>query len=572
MEVNDVSFTEALRRLDAIRDRFTDRVMGGQVSVWAGSAISQKRFPNLGALLTALLCKLHQAIADPNDPADPAFVALRDIIGLAGVVGMAPPDPSDHIDTWPATLRRAVIDGLWSRYADVLAVPYRPGGTAKSLALDVLEIDALYADPDTIPDAEHRLLALLTQEGVFQHLITTNWDPLIERAHNQAANGTERPALRTVVFEEDLLGLGDRTPRLNKIHGCAERARQEQRARDLLVATARKILEWVDTPERRAVRQDAVTTARDHTVLYLGLSGQDANIRLSHIEARLHVDADQATGAPRVLFAEREVGTGQREILEAAYGDLFDGPAHDAIKDAALVPLYAKPLLGGLLAFVLREKLYRFADANPQPHERDLARRGIDALVDHVAAVADDIADPDRRWRYVSDTVARYVSSFNSVFRSGVLLDGPWQYHPVSAQPDLPVSSTDAGLALLIGILATGDADGLWNLEFTPSAPEQLRIHTPLEQTVPVFVVCAKRMTPDLLSFTPDHDDHLVVHVEGNRASGDADRPDASLRGDLLDRTTNPGRRHELYLDEVIADGDPVNTLRRTFYDLGLVN
>ena len=587
MEVHDVSLTEALRRLDAIRHRFTDRVAEGGISVWAGSAISQTRFPNLGALLTQLLCKLHRAIENPSDPEDAALITLKRIIKKSGAAGAQSLSATDHIDTWAPPLRKAVIDGLWSRYSDVLAISYRPGGASASLALDVLHVDELYSDATIHPDAEHRLLALLVQEGVFRDLITTNWDDLIERAHAQASDGTAPSDLRAVVFKEDLLDLAAHTPRLTKIHGCAERARTEKRARDLLVATAAQIVDWIDDQERRAIREVFTTTARDHGVLYLGLSGQDINIQLSHVQARLDVDSAQAVAAPRVLFAERGIGEDQERVLNASYGAIYDGPGREAIEEAALVPLYAKPLLGGLLVFILREKLYAFADAHPVDAHRTLARDGIDALVQHVTAAADAIPDPARRWRYVSDTVARYVSSFNRLFSKGERLHGRWTYHPLTTQALLDPKPTDYKLALLIGILATGASDERWTLEFTPDEPEQLRIQTAGNDALPIYIVYDNSVSPNLLTFCPPDRDYLVIHIHGNTPALPPRRPRAALsefsdrarrvaasRSATMETVSVPtNQRFDLYLDDWTADPTgPVQALHRQLYDLSVVN
>jgi len=53
---------------------------------------------------------------------------------------------------------------------------------AKS-SLDLLELQKIYSDVSVLPDAEHRLISLLIAEGAVSELITTNWDPLIERAY-----------------------------------------------------------------------------------------------------------------------------------------------------------------------------------------------------------------------------------------------------------------------------------------------------------------------------------------------------------------------------------------------------
>lgn len=586
MEVTDVSFTDALARLDSIRDRFTDRVLDGSVSVWAGSAISQTRFPNLGTLLKHLFCALYREIEDPTNPLDPAVRALTRIFEIADVKSLdVTLRPVDHIDTWRPPLRDAIIGRLWNHYSAVLAVTYRRDVAPRSLALDVLEVDKLYADPGTLPDAEHRLLALLVQEGAFRQLLTTNWDPLIERAHRQAADDPAYPDICVVVLPRDLAGAGDTRPRLTKIHGCAERAQSDADARTYMVATTGEIRDWLTDPDRLAIREAVTTTARDHSVLYLGLSGQDVNILLSHVRARLDVTEAQATGEPRVLFSAARVGPAQEEVLQSSYGPLYDGAAHDQIDAASVVPLYAKPLLGGLLAFVLREKLYAFADAHPNPAYRTLARQGVDALVQHVATAADAIRDADDRWRFVSKTVARYVSSFNRLFATGTPLGDRWVYHPVKAQARPAPGATDRQLALLVGILAAGAAQRRWDLEFTPDAPEQLRIRTDGGDVLPVYIVCDKTMSSNLATFTPKALFYLVLHAQGNSREPVPSRqhlPTASIsnRADWLALAhsptlpTPPNARVDLYLDDWTEANphDPVDALHYDLWSRGLVN
>ncbi len=277
LDLSDVTLTEALDKLETVRDLFTDRALQGKFSLWLGSAISRKRVPDLGCLLRILLRKYYDAATDLHDPSDPARQALDDTIQLTSVSVESvdyscPPDDWDEIEK--------IIKELWNQYSTVLEVEYAPNGQKQDLAWDVLEVHKLYGDSNTLPDAEHRLLAILVEEGIIRELMTTNWDPLIENAYEQTSSGYER-TLKVVVRPDELMDHSAGQPRLIKIHGCAKKALDdESKYRKFIVATDTDIVRWCEEETHRPIREELISTTRKHAVLYLvGLQGYNVGYR-----------------------------------------------------------------------------------------------------------------------------------------------------------------------------------------------------------------------------------------------------------------------------------------------------
>lgn len=562
-QLTDVRFEEALQRLDDVRETFTLRFLRGHVSLWAGSRISDDRYPNLWGALTILLDALHQDAADPTDPTDPARQAIDSIIGRATVKGV---NTAERFSTWPKDKREATLKDLQNKYSAVLGTHYAPGGTVKNLVWDLIKVDEVYDDPNKKPDAEHRFIALLIAEGVLKEVVTTNWDPLIEDAHSQAANGSPSHPVHVLIRPGDFTDTGA-DPKLTKMHGCARAAHQHAADRALLVATDYDIQQWMNDSARKPVRDHVSHVVRCNAVLYVALSGQDFNIQSKHVELGLEVEGAYDPDAPRVLFSAGEVDDTREEVLRAAYGAETYADQYASIREKALVELYAKPLLGGLYVYVLREKLRASAEGVPAAHKA-LAHRGVDALTAQVAKGIDRIDDPARRWRHVSDDLARFVGSFVSVYRDGKKVDDRWDYIPLTRHA--PAESVlDPRLTLLIGILTDGQARDLWTFEFTPSAAEQLRIRTPTGDSIPVYVVCDVWVSPWLptLADAPTDAPYLVIHTSGS--SGPARAP-ATPRASMSLRTAPPVT-HELYLDDWTRDGaDPVESLHEELRTLAL--
>ena len=575
-ELTGPSFVEALDRLAAVADSFTDRFLAGNVSVWAGSKISDARYPDLGRLLTLLLDTLHDLSANVADPADPERWTLDQIIERSGVTGG---DPTVRFSDWDDTLKDAVIDALWGEYSKVLGTRYapagKPPGEVGSLLWDVLHIDEIYDDPDVVPDAEHRLLALLILEGVLTSLVTTNWDPLIEDAYGQATRHLPASSLKTVVRPSDISGTGGQ-PSLTKMHGCARAAKHDPAAQVYVVGTEQQVNAWPTKPEVQPVKDAVTNIARAFEVLYLGLSGQDLNIQQEHIEAGLFADWDYTADGPRVVFAHGNLEGPKGDILEAAYGTATYHAHYDEIRDHALVPLFAKPLLGALYAYVLREKLRAYARALPDHPFAWLAAQGVEALFDHIAALVDDVPASTtssaevRRWRFVSKEGAQFVSSFVRVYRNGGAVLDTWEYHALSAASASAPQASDYRLALAIGILVEGHNQSRWRLSLVPDRPEQLLIHTPLGEEIPVFVTCDEMVSAGPLTYTVPHpsETHLVLVAQGrDNGSRGVPSPTATHLARL-----NAAKRVELYLDAWLDHPDPVAMLHAQLFENALTH
>lgn len=562
-QLADVSFQEALDRLDAVRSAFTDRFLDGGVSVWAGSMISHMRYPDLGALITRLLDTLHELSADITDLKDPERRTLDQILGLSGDPGG---DATVRFSDWSSDLKKKVIKVLRNQYSAVLGTRYVPKGKETgSILWDVLHIDEIYDDPAVDPDAEHRLLALLVLEGVLTRLVTTNWDPLIEDAHQQAAGHLDGPRLNVIVHPADIEGTGGQ-PSLVKMHGCARRAKNDEDARGLVVGTRHQVKEW-PPKEAEPIRDELNSISRAFQVLYLGLSGQDLNIQQQHIRANLFSDWNYSERGPRVTFANGDLNEQRDEILEAVYGtDTYQHTDnYEAIRGHCLVPLFAKPLLGALFAYVIREKLRAFASALPNADLQQLAVRGVEAFFRHAANLVDAVSESAtsprevRRWRFVSEQGAQFVSSFIRVFRKGEAVRGPWEYHALSRDRKPDPQPSDYYLALIIGILVEGHDQGRWRLSLIPDRPEQLILHTPLRIEVPVFVACDKLISAKpLTSIIPEPDkQHIIIVAQGR---DDGNRGSSTPTTPRLTRL-DPPPRVEIFLDALIEQTDPVVAL-----------
>lgn len=557
-QLSKVSFSDALQRLDDVRDVFTERFLRGEVSVWVGSMISNARYPDLGKLLTTLLDNLHDYAVDCTNPEDPARWTIDQIMEITDISGG---DRTIRFSDWSDNLKAEVIDSLWNQYSKVLGMRFAPEGMPTSLMWDVLHIEDIYDDSSVNPDAEHRLLALLILEGVLCSLVTTNWDPLIEDAFEQASEPLNEASLKTIVRPCDISQSGGQ-PSLTKMHGCVRVAKHDESARNFVVGTEQQVRAWPSKPEIGPIKDYVTTISRAFQVLYVGLSGQDINIQQQHIEAGLFAETDYSINGPRIVFAHGNLEDPRASILEAAYGTEVYQAEYAAIREKALVPLFAKPLLGALYAYVIREKLRAFARALPDPNHKSLAARGVEALFTHFATIIDSVSGTGsspaevRRWRFVSDEGARFVSSFVRMYKNGKAVNSRWHYHALPSNASTNPEPSYYRLALLIGILVKGQNQGRWKLSLVIDRPEQLILHSPLGEEIPVFITCDKMVSVGPLTFTiPDPEKpHLVIVAQGQDSSiRKANNPTVSRLSRL-----DPMKRIERYLDIWLEHPDPV--------------
>lgn len=171
-----------------------------------------------------------------------------------------------------------LVDGLVARYAELLDVRVT-GEPEDYLLWDAVDVCATYAVGLT-PDCEHLCIAVLALEGVLPDVATTNWDALIEAAIVEVAGQLDH-ILRVVVLAGDLRADSRRTDLL-KFHGCARLAQQDAaKYRSALVGSQTQITSWPHAAATQVMRDTLRTLATTRPTLMIGLSAQDANIRIS---------------------------------------------------------------------------------------------------------------------------------------------------------------------------------------------------------------------------------------------------------------------------------------------------
>src|SRR5207248_6748109 len=116
---------------------------------------------------------------DPTNPTCPYRTASQQIVSMTTVTEL---DIAAAPTSWPKDKRDDLIAQLINQYAAVLGTILITPGGAVNLPWDFLKLHEVYANPAVSPDAEHRFIALLTAEGAIAQVITTNWDPLTEKA------------------------------------------------------------------------------------------------------------------------------------------------------------------------------------------------------------------------------------------------------------------------------------------------------------------------------------------------------------------------------------------------------
>lgn len=454
-----------------------DGILEGRYCVWAGSAISRDVFPDLGELLYTLIQTLQEK-ADHEDAECPFNLALQRVLGYADAVA---PLSSLPIEDWPADTVQSVTRVLTGKYAEVLGVQIELGDENLSIVDDVLRLPELYADPSRLPDAEHRLLAILAAEGIFDEIITTNWDALIEAAA-EAVAGPAGPAMQVVVAVDDMSDpRGVLQARLMKLHGCARRAVSEpERFRPLFVATRSDLLQWSARTGGSAIREAVRTVLRSRASLFLGLSVQDWDLQHQCAQVFLNEDIPYSGTAPRLVFAEREVGDNQELLLQHFYKTAYAGELKRSINEQAAIPLYAKPLLAALYVETLLAKLEHIADLTKKLVPGELgevagsAPKAIEALL---TAYFDAVPDSAERWRRLSREVPATVTRLLSVYRDAALPDNE-VYHKVCSEHlgQMAVSPhLGAGgyplLLLSLALLLRGQEKGFWAIRAVHDEP-----------------------------------------------------------------------------------------------------
>ncbi|MFM9962354.1 MAG: SIR2 family protein [Planctomycetaceae bacterium] len=477
MGADTATLTESLDSL-RVRLDFVLDVLRGKYAIWLGSGISRERFPDLGRLLHQLLDTLHSRV-QAGDPNCPYRRCLENVIQLTTI------RPRNFVDVPPAQWANArgelivkeIIDQLWSKYPDVLDQTVGVNGQSLTLTYDVLQLHKTYADSSQRPDAEHRFLALLIAEGVFDELLTTNWDALIEAAHADCDEGLNR-LLDVIAASEDIDGTGIAgAARLSKIHGCARKALAEpKRYQRYILATRTDITAWVRQDEFAPFRDLVHQLLRERPALFVGLSGQDWNLQLECFATFMTVPPTPRE-RPRVLFSTPSLEPAHRAFLKALYGAAhYAANEQQLVKDAAL-SLRGKPLLGSLYVLTLLLKARAWADRGKHEVGQawcDFIKQGVKQWQTFLQQRYDAAADPNdvhRTWRQLANELPCVVTRFVTMYRDLSVLSSPMAYRALDDRHlGLLESAPNVAelnyhwLMLVLAVLQAGWADKSWEL------------------------------------------------------------------------------------------------------------
>ena len=327
------------------------QILDSGFCLWLGSGVSRERFMPLGALLEHLLDQLHQRIR-PSDPGCPYLSALRTILHDIG--SATDVDPGAHIGTWEASTRLRIIKDLIGKYSDVFGVHIEDPGGSLEIWWDVLKLQEIYAEKKDGPDAEHRLTALLVEEGVFKELFTTNWDTLIEDAALEVRNGRS-PILGVYVQPERMAASPGERARLRKVHGCARSAVNDPTVfKDLFIVTKSHIQKWKEFQRWDPFRDELRVSLRKNPSLLVGISAQDWNLQLEILQAYM---TQENSASVRLVFSGESLTHHQKVVLRGAHAAAVYQANAAKIDAQSLVQLYGKPLLGAIYVINLVEKL-----------------------------------------------------------------------------------------------------------------------------------------------------------------------------------------------------------------------
>ena len=525
MGAHDATLTEALKEL---RDNWSteiDAILEGRYSFWLGSGISKERLPGLRDLLRDKVLIPLQLKVDRLNAACPFRRVLNEIIEVAGVKGI---DPTTPVHLWIGGNLNDFLDALTDKYADVLERDLRENGVGKDLFWEVLELQKVYADPATEPDAEHVLLCLLLHERVLTDLVTTNWDPLIEMAYQNSRQNTTR-TLNVVACNDELDGSRDGgSARLLKIHGCARKASDNpDKYRKFMVCKRSQISNWIRGDLHAPIRTEVGALLREKPAFFIGLSGQDFNLQAECVTASLQREPFPANPA-RALFSGPRITSSQQTILKAIYGGQEYLAHADEIDGKAALPLYAKPLLGSLYLLALRKKLEHFlarGACDMAEWQRTLVANWLVELENTLCARYDAIADSRERWRQLAHEIPRTVTRFLSLYRRGEISRTPDAYEALSVNdlagmtndPSLPLSNTH-WLLFAMALFSAGQGHGLWKIRIlTTGAGEQGQLNIAVSgRSIRLFVlwdpVCLLQLVVRRFVDPSHADDVLIVY------------------------------------------------------------
>lgn len=568
MSAADATLTEALTLLRNDWAEVTDRVLRDEYGLWIGSAISRERFPDVKALMCKLLVQLYES-GDPSDSDCPYMQTLAHIVEMSTASNV---DMLMHPNSWDKDDRAGLLDDLWSKYSTILNLGVDANGAFESVRWDILKLDEIYGDASVQPDAEHRFLALLVQEGVVTQMVTANWDALIELAHEYCCTDSD-PTIHVVASNDELDAVGTGTQaRLLKIHGCARKMLQDpDKYKRYMVATQPEITRWQADPYFDPLKEAARTLLRERAGLFIGLSAQDFNLQVQLASTALHRPPFDIN-PPRVVFTDTELKDEQKNLLQSIYGEDIYQNHRNEIEGGAALPLYAKPLLGSLYVLTILEKarcLLRLGEAHFDSYCKDLVESGINRFEEFLRARYDAVTDSNERWRKLAQELPTFMARFLSLYRKQEVLSTDEAYESVHSQ-DIARMELDPNivqldyhwLLLALAVLHEGVHRNLWSLE-APAGNEgvhgQMVLAQPRRRSR-VFILhdCMFGIGHliDRGFLEPDNaDDVVIVYPHGSEPKQPVRTPRRSL----------PGRKSsdytEMWLQNLVEDADTTDDL-----------
>lgn len=519
-----------LSRLDTAFSDFAAAFHEGQYALWLGSGISRDRVPDVSALLERVLEMLRSSI-DTQDAQCAYRSALREVLGLAQLED----DELDGIDyalevgEWP--LRRRIVRALVSHYSKVLDVLVGDDKPQDYLVWSGLDVSNTYGSPDLEPDVEHYCIAILMLEGLVGHVVTANWDGLLEKALGNLTLAFDAVA-RVVITPDDFRQPGRRIE-IIKFHGCAVRAREDEEVyRPLLIARESQIAAWTSQAQNRPMRKHLELLYTDRPSLMIGLSAQDANLQTVFATAIDDLARPWPATPPAIVLSEESLQTHHRNLLMLTYGSAHQGNA-TAIADSALLGSFGKPTLLGLVLASLTEKLASLLEHVLLSTWSTADVQGLRGNLLSLRNAAANRADTDR-----SAFIVRFMDVLNltlTVFRTGhVPAVGGSRYEPLSElpiaqtihSPDFPAHAF-GWLSIAVAMVGRGRALGAWSVlpgDSTTPGDGVLRLVTEQRDARVFFVKDgATRTILELENSIDDRDGSVFIVVA-------AEEPPASAR------------------------------------------
>lgn len=416
-----------------------NRLSDAEFVVWLGAGITPR---NTTELMCHLVRRLRQFSAEGVPEADIALVKLNQQLQAGGIDIDAASIDLDDLDQM-SVLGQHLRDG----YAAVMQEVGKELPAKMSLECDVLEIPTRYSTTDP-PEPVHVLLVLLMLEGMFDEVVTTNWDDMLEKAF-EALGHNLNP--RVVVRDEDLVDAA--APILLKIHGCARRARHNADERKLITVRTSQIRDRI-VKRGSMIESHTADLLSRRSSLFVGMSAQDEDIQIDFLKSELSQltlpdGTDDYVVNPRLAFtAKGSLLPSQTDLLQAFYGD-HDFRARKAeIEASAAVALWADELFGSLYIAYLRAKADWIVASAAVSHFSVAQMELCAAFLEDAEAVALAYCDAgdSKGWARVGSDLSEVVSG---AYR--VLTHQP-QSGPYCAALPGSMYLVDAPRALLLGL------------------------------------------------------------------------------------------------------------------------